>query len=90
MSRRRAQWFPRDLPGGRAIRQRERQRKQAASRCRRNRGRDLQIVRLHESGESLASIAARFGMSRSGVRKVLLRDLPPHDKAAESDTTAVG
>ena len=54
-------------------RQRERQRKQAAKRRRRNLGRDLQIVRLHESGESQRRIADRFDISRGAVRNVLHR-----------------
>lgn len=57
-------------------RQRARQKKQAASRRRKNRGRDLQIVRLYESAESQRRIAARFGISRGAVEHVLLRDAP--------------
>jgi DNA invertase Pin-like site-specific DNA recombinase len=58
------------------IRQRERQKLQAAARRRRNRGRDYHIVRLHENGESQRHIAEHFGISRNAVRNVLRRDLP--------------
>ena len=53
-------------------RQRERQRKQVASRHRANRGRDLQIVRRAE-WVSQRAVAAEFGISRGAVRKVLAR-----------------
>ena len=58
-------------------RQQGRQKLQVAKRRRRNRGRDLRIVRLHENGESQRRIAARLGISRGAVRNVLRRDLSP-------------
>ena len=83
------------------IYQRERQAKQAATRRRRNRSRDAQIVYLHSVGESLAAIGRKFPrpngrpMSKSGVRKVLLREaerLEVQRRAvhAEHDTSAAG
>ena len=68
--------------------QRERQRKAADKRRRRNRGRDLQILRLHEYGESPAAIAAQLNMSRSGVRHVLSRDNPPPADAPDVSSSA--
>ena len=67
-------------------RQRQRQQKQAAKRRRKNRGRDLRIRRMAETGISTAQIAKKVGLSRSGVRHVLKRDMPgkakPGDQAA--------
>ena len=57
-------------------RQRSRQRKQAAARRKKNRGRDWRILRLFENGMSPARIAKEVGMKRSGVRHVLARDMP--------------
>lgn len=69
--------------------QRERQRKQVVARGRKNRGRDQLIVRLHESGDSNRAIATQVGMSKDGVRKVLLRKLPkPPAQTRKSDTSA--
>ena len=72
------------------IRQRERQELQVAARRRRNRGRDLRIVRLYENGESQRRLAARFGISRSAVRNVLRRDLPRPPEQSQNDTGAAG
>ena len=58
-------------------RQRERQKKQVAKRRRRNKGRDLRIVRYYENGESQRRIADRLGISRNAVRNVLKRDQSP-------------
>ena len=57
-------------------RQRERQRKQATSRQRGNRGRDLQIVRAIENGDSQRKVAKQWGISRGAVEHVLERDAP--------------
>ena len=65
-------------------RQRVRQKLQVTARRRRNRGRDLQIVRYYENGESQRKVAARFGISRNAVRNVLRRDLPRPPEQSES------
>ena len=57
-------------------RQRERQKKQVASRRRKNRSRDLRIVRHIENGESQRKVAARVGTTRWVVQHVLERDAP--------------
>ena len=58
-------------------RQRERQKKQVARRRKKNRGRDLRIVRLAEDGVSQRAIAKELGAtSRGAVENVLLRDAP--------------
>lgn len=54
-------------------RQRVRQRKQVAKRRKKNRGRDLRIVRLHEDGWSQRRIAAEYKISRGAVRNILAR-----------------
>lgn len=68
--------------------QRERQKKQVAARRRRNRGRDLQIRRYHENGESQRRIAKRLNISRGAVERVLRRDLPSTAKNHKNDTFA--
>ena len=56
-------------------RQRARQAKQAASRRRRTRGRDLQILRMHERGISNIAIATLFPpITEGAVRYILKRD----------------
>lgn len=74
------------------ILQRERQKKQVAKRQRRNRGRDLQIVRFYENGESQRRIAMRFRVSRGAVEHVLQRDAPHllKPRADTTDTSAAG
>jgi len=57
-------------------RQRKRQQQQAAKRRRGNRWRDSRICRFYENGMSPSRIAKEVGLSRSGVRHVLDRDLP--------------
>ena len=57
-------------------RQRERQRKQVQKRRRGTLGRDLQIVRYIEDGESQRRVAARYEISRGAVENVLRRDAP--------------
>ena len=54
-------------------RQRERQKKQVAKLWEKNRGRDLQIVRGIENGESQRRVAARLDISRGAVQRVLRR-----------------
>ena len=57
--------------------QRERQKKQVARRRKKNRGRDLRIIRLAEDGVSQRAIAKELGAtSRGAVENVLLRDAP--------------
>ena len=55
-------------------RQKVRQRMQALKRRRHNRGRDLQIVRYIENGESQRKVADRLGTTRWVVQHVLKRD----------------
>ena len=55
-------------------RQKVRQRMQALKRRRHNRGRDLQIVRYIENGESQRKVADRLGITRWVVQHVLKRD----------------
>ena len=62
-------------------RQRERQCTQARKRRRRNLGRDLQIVRYYENGESQRRIANRFDISRGAVQHVLRRDRRRKDQS---------
>lgn len=57
-------------------RQTERQKEQAAGRRRKNRGRDLQVVRAIENGESQRRVAARYDISRGAVEHILMRDAP--------------
>lgn len=57
-------------------RQRERQKKQVAKRRKKNRWRDLQIVRGIENGESQRRVAARLRTTRWVVQHVLERDAP--------------
>ena len=55
-------------------RQKVRQRMQVLKRRRHNRGRDLQIVRYIENGESQRKVADRLGITRWVVQHVLKRD----------------
>ena len=64
-------------------RQRQRQEKQAAKRRRKNRARDSRIRRFAENGMSPAKIAKTEGLSRSGVRHVLKRDMPAKAKPGD-------
>ena len=66
--------------------QRERQKKQVAARRRRNLGRDLQIRRYREYGESQRRIAKRLNISRGAVERVLRRDLPSPAKNHKNNT----
>ena len=54
-------------------RQKERQRKQVASRRRKTRGRDLRIIRAAENGDSLRTISLRFKVSKSQVARIVQR-----------------
>ena len=54
--------------------QKGRQKKQVLKRQRHNRGRDLQIVRYIENGESQRKVADRLGTTRWVVQHVLKRD----------------
>ena len=65
-------------------RQRKRQQQQAAKRRRDNRWRDSRIRRFFEDGMSPERIARKVGMSRSGVRHVLDRDLPPRRRRGKN------
>ena len=57
--------------------QKERQKKQVVKRWKKNRGRDLRIVRLAEDGVSQRAIGKELGdTARGAVENVLLRDAP--------------
>ena len=60
--------------------QRARQKKQAASRRKKTRGRDLQIIRHHQNGMSQRDIARKMNISRAVGRRAI--DLAQVDLAA--------
>ena len=68
-------------------RQQMRQALQVAARRKKNRGRDLQIVRMRENGLSLRAISENVGASVGAVRKVLDR---ARRAASNTSDTAAG
>jgi DNA-binding NarL/FixJ family response regulator len=54
-------------------RQKVRQRKQVAARRKKTLGRDLQIVRAIENGDSVRKVAKRFNVSKSQVNRIMQR-----------------